>query len=119
VYQSIGPKVNGQQNLTGVAIKKPEQHVCKALHCGSKQQEFTLLLLLRATYIWCCSSRTFRSRWTAHSLQCQQRGCNAGFIELFYQYLVLVDDFCGHASYQHCVKVLSTWNKLPYTSEKS
>jgi len=25
-----------------------------------------------------------------------------GFVELFYQHLVLVDDFCGHASYRLC-----------------
>jgi len=40
-----------------VAIGKPERHVRKASHCGSKQQqrspddEITLLLLVRATYI--------------------------------------------------------------------
>ena len=36
----------------------------------------TLLLLARATYVWCCSSRTFRSWWIAHSTQHQRRGCN-------------------------------------------
>jgi len=36
----------------------------------------TLLLLVRATYIWCCSSRTFRSWCAAHSAQRQRRGCN-------------------------------------------
>ena len=38
-----------------VAIGKPERHVRKASHCGTKQQspdEITLLLLVRATYIW-------------------------------------------------------------------
>jgi len=49
-----------------VAIGKPERNVRKASHCGSKQQQrscaaITLLLLVRATYIWCCSSRTSRS----------------------------------------------------------
>jgi len=38
-----------------VAIRKPERQVCKASHCGSKQQwrspdEITLLLLVGATY---------------------------------------------------------------------
>jgi len=55
-----------------VVIGKPEQHVRKALYCGSKQQysspgEITLLMLIRATYIRCCSSRTFCLWWTAHS----------------------------------------------------
>jgi len=36
----------------------------------------TLLLLVRATYIWCCSSRIFHSWWTAHSAQRQPGGCN-------------------------------------------
>ena len=36
----------------------------------------TLLLLVRATYMWCCSSRTSRSWWIAHSTQRQRRGCN-------------------------------------------
>jgi len=54
-----------------VAIGKPERQVRKASHWGSKQQEsshaaITLLLLVRATYIWCCSLHTFRSWWTAH-----------------------------------------------------
>ena len=40
-----------------VAIGKPERHVRKASHCGSKQQQrscdaITLLLLVRTTYIW-------------------------------------------------------------------
>jgi len=43
-------------NFYCVAIGKPERHVHKASHCGSKQQqrspcEITLLLLVRATYI--------------------------------------------------------------------
>ena len=53
----------------------------KASHCGSKQQqnspnEITIIAFIRATYVWCCSSRTFRSWWTAHSAQRQPRGCN-------------------------------------------
>jgi len=36
----------------------------------------TLLLLVRATYIWCCSSRTSRSWWITHSIQRQRRGCS-------------------------------------------
>ena len=36
----------------------------------------TLLLLVRATYTYCCSSRTSRSWWIAHSTQRQPRGCN-------------------------------------------
>jgi len=39
-----------------------------------------------------------------------------GFVELFS--LVSADDLCSHASYQRCGKVLSTWVKLPYASEK-
>jgi len=61
--------------------EKPKRHVRKALHCGSKQQhsspdKITLLLIVRATYIWCCSLHMFRSWWTAHSAQCQPSGCN-------------------------------------------
>jgi len=63
-----------------VAIGKPELHVHKASHCGSKQKysshaAITLLLLVCATYTWCCSSRTFHSWWTAHSVQRQRKGC--------------------------------------------
>jgi len=36
----------------------------------------TLLLLVHATYIWCCSSRTFRSWWATHLAQRQWRRCN-------------------------------------------
>jgi len=43
--------------VESVAIGKPERQVRKASHCGIKQQcrspdEITLLLLVRATYIW-------------------------------------------------------------------
>ena len=51
-----------------VVIGKPERQVRKASHCGSKQQlrslaAITLLLLVRATYVGCYSSRTFRLWW--------------------------------------------------------
>jgi len=36
----------------------------------------TLLLLVRATYIYFCSSRTSRSWWIIQSTQHQRRGCN-------------------------------------------
>ena len=36
----------------------------------------TLLLLVRATYAYCCSSRTSRSWWITHSTQRHRRGCN-------------------------------------------
>jgi len=36
----------------------------------------TLLLLVRATYVWCCSSRTSRLWWITHSTQHHRRGCN-------------------------------------------
>ena len=36
----------------------------------------SLLLLVRATHIYCCSSRTSRSWWITQSTQCQRRGCN-------------------------------------------
>jgi len=55
-------------SIVGIfATGKHERHVSKASHCGSKQQQrlctaITLLLLLRATYTYCCcSSRTSRS----------------------------------------------------------
>ena len=46
-----------------VAIGNPERHVRKASHRGSKQQQrspdkVTLLLLVRATYIYFCPSLT-------------------------------------------------------------
>jgi len=64
-----------------VAIGKPERQVRKASRCGSKQQyrshaAITPLLLVRATYIWCCSSHTFCSWWITHSTQRQRRGSN-------------------------------------------
>jgi len=37
---------------------------------------WSLLLLVRGTYTWSCSLRISRSWWTAHSAQCQRRGCN-------------------------------------------
>jgi len=55
-----------------VAIGKPERQVRKT---GCKQLRsratITLLLLVRATFIYsrCCSSRTARSWWIAHSSQ--------------------------------------------------
>ena len=64
-----------------VAIGKPERQVRKASNCGGKQQYrshamITILLLVRAPYIWCYSSRTSRSWWIAHSTQRQPRGYN-------------------------------------------
>jgi len=64
-----------------VAIGNPERHVRKASHRGSKQQwrspdEITLLLLVRTTHIYFCSSRTSRSWWITQSTQRHQRGCN-------------------------------------------
>ena len=38
--------------------------------------EITLLLLVRATYIYFCSSRTSRSWWITQSTQNHRRGCN-------------------------------------------
>jgi len=35
-----------------------------------------LLLLARATHIYCCSSLTSRSWWITQSTQCHRRGCN-------------------------------------------
>jgi len=36
----------------------------------------TLLLLVCATYTYCCSSPTCHSWWITHSMQCHRRGCN-------------------------------------------
>jgi len=41
-----------------------------------KNIEVTLSLLVRAMYIYCCSSRTSRSLWITQSTQRQRRGCN-------------------------------------------
>ena len=64
-----------------IAIWNPERHVRKASHRGSKQQqrspdEITPLLLVRATYIYFCSSRTSRSWWIKQSTQPHRRSCN-------------------------------------------
>jgi len=64
-----------------VAIGNPELHLRKASHRGSKQQqrspdETTLLLLVRTTHIYFCSSRTSRTWWIAQSTQRHQSGCN-------------------------------------------
>ena len=53
----------------------------KASHRGSKQQsrspdEITLLLLVRTTHIYFCSSRTSHSWWITQSTQRHRRGCN-------------------------------------------
>jgi len=40
-----------------------------------------------------------------------------GFFSVFLP--VSIDDLCSHASYQRCGKVLLTWVKLPYSSEKN
>ena len=65
-----------------VAIGRPERHMRKASHRGSEQpqrspEEITLLFLVCATCIRCCSSRTSRSWWTAHLVQRQRRSCNS------------------------------------------
>jgi len=63
----------------------PERHVRKASHLAasnnmSSHAMITLLLLVRATYIFCCSSRTSRSWWITQSTQRQRRGCNTTYI---------------------------------------
>ena len=73
--------------VDSVAIGNPERHVRKASHRGSKQQkrspdEITLLLLVRATYIYFCSSRTSRSWWITQSTQHHRRGCNNSLLSL-------------------------------------
>jgi len=52
-----------EKDILVVAIRKPERHVRKA---QSSHAMITLLLLVRATYMWCCSSRTSRSWWITH-----------------------------------------------------
>ena len=42
-----------------------------------KHAMITLLLLVRATCIWCFSLCTIHSWWTMYSAQCQPRGCNS------------------------------------------
>ena len=62
-----------------VAIGKPERQVRKASHVniGRASTPRSLYYCLFASHIYgCCSSRTFRSWWTAHSAQRQRRGCN-------------------------------------------
>jgi len=61
-----------------VVIRKAEQQVRKASHCGTKQQRsyvlLILFLLIRTT--WCFSSRTSRSWWIACSPPHLLRDCN-------------------------------------------
>jgi len=69
-----------------VAIGKPERHVHKASHCGSKQQrrspdEITLLLLVRATNIYGCCSSPHHVRGGSH-IQCNTNGEVATFPNL-------------------------------------
>ena len=63
-----------------VAIGNPERYMCAKLRIVAASNKrscamITLLLLVRATYIYCCSSRTSRSWWITHSTQ--RRGCNS------------------------------------------
>jgi len=62
----------------------------------------TLLLLVRATYIYSCSSRTSRSWWITHSTQ--RRGCNSIFTISTLRRLNNVDSFTFHElhSYAYC-----------------
>jgi len=56
--------------LRTVAASNNRDHMPRSLrYCDH-------FIIVRATYIWCCSSHTFRSWWTEHSAQRQQRGCN-------------------------------------------
>jgi len=66
--------------------RKARAACAQSSHCGSKQQTIEImrhnqyhsiyLLLVRATYMWCCTSRTSRSWWITHSTQRPRRGCN-------------------------------------------
>jgi len=66
----------------------------------------TQLLLVRATYIYCCSSCTSRSCWITHLTQRQQRGCNN--IPSFLQWNALIaHSFCEGFT-QHDLHILIT-----------
>jgi len=61
-----------------VAIGNPERHMRKALHCGSKQQQsshamITLLLLVRATYMYGVVLHAHPVRGESHN-QCNTTG---------------------------------------------
>jgi len=38
--------------------------------------DHSIIAFSRHIYVWCCSSRTSRSWWIAHSMQHHRRGCN-------------------------------------------
>jgi len=60
----------------------------------------TLLLLVRATYIYCFSSCTSRSWWITHSTQRHRRGCNTRItpkLATAFRYLIYKHStFLGH-----------------------
>ena len=81
---SVRPSHPGHSTIL-LRSEKPEQHVRKASHCGSKQQQRSCARLRRShsivacsrhIYICCCSSPTSRSWWITHSTQRHWRGCN-------------------------------------------
>jgi len=77
----------------------------------------TLLLLVRATYVWCCSSRTFRLWWITHLTQHHRRGCNntsqasanylvflsleQRFLNYFWCVFFSISHWCLHLSQPH------------------
>jgi len=63
--------------LQHATIHSTKSRLTRSLYNCYSPDEIILLLLVRATHIWCCSSRTSSSWWTAHSAQRQRRGCNS------------------------------------------
>ena len=57
----------------------------------------TLLLLVRATYIFFCSSRTSRSWWIMQSTQHHRRGCNSSTITVNKHTIIDQKSYCCFA----------------------
>ena len=66
----------------------------------------TLLLLVRATYIYCCSSHISHSWWITHSMQCHQRCCN-NIPSLLQRTTPIAHSFCKGFT-QHGLHILVT-----------
>ena len=72
---------------------------CSQVNIGRASTPRSLYYCLFAPHIciWCCSSRTFRSWWTAYSAQRQLRGCNNSMWPLLWSNLNK-SGWCGSVS---------------------
>jgi len=95
-------------------------HYVQSFTCQYRQSfhaTITLMLLVHATYIWCCSLCTFRSGWTAHSVQRQLRGCNTTMVraELLTSLTVGIDIFHSTMFMVLSRNQLNMWHRAGYS----